>query len=341
MTFSEASRLCLKQKSKDIKGQSRAQYESTCRLFSDFIGDKAIRLVTRKDAANFLEEVSEFDPHWGRVRAVKDLSFAQIKRKFGGHPEGLKHRTLNRYLTALSGVWKWAKQRGDVTGENPFSELHRPINKNTATHYTHFSSDDLTKLFAKKPAKRTLWEIPAVGLFSGMRLNEICSLQWGDVKEEDGILCFDINESKSEAGVRVVPIHSKLMWLLNRRSEDSNAFIWPELKPGGPEKKRSGKFTSEYTIYRRSCGIADKFGRYRKAFHSFRKNATRCLELARVPQTEAAEIIGHEKSGITYRVYNPEGLTMPMRREIVEKFVYPNLDLSHLIAGKKKAPQKL
>ena len=67
------------------------------------------------------------------------------------------------------------------------------------------------------------------------------------------------------------------------------------------------------------------WGRCRKAFHSLRKNATRCLELARVPQNEAAEIIGHEKAGITYTVYNPEGLTMKHRQQVVKKIKYPVL----------------
>lgn len=331
LSFSEAARLTLKQKVKELSGQTKAQYESTHRLFSDYIGDKAIRLVSRQDAAKFLEEVSELDPMWGRGRDAKKLTFEEAKGKFGGHPDGLSNRTINRYITALSSVWKWAKARDDVIGDNPFSDLLRPVNQSTSNPYTHFTGEELTKLFAIKPSKRTLWEIPAVAVYSGMRLNEICSLQWGDVRQEEGVWCFDITKAKSEAGVRTVPVHSKLVWLMDRRSEDPKDHVWPELAVGGPDKKHSWKFTGEFTKHRRLCGVDDVVGRYRKSFHSFRKNATRCFELAHVPQNAAAEIIGHERAGLTYRVYNPEGLPMADRKVTVEKIIYPDLDFSHLI----------
>ncbi len=32
--------------------------------------------------------------------------------------------------------------------------------------------------------------------------------------------------------------------------------------------------------------------------------------------------------GLTYRVYNPEGLTMRQRQEVVEKISYPGVDLA-------------
>ena len=70
----------------------------------------------------------------------------------------------------------------------------------------------------------------------------------------------------------------------------------------------------------------DAVGRFKKGFHSFRKNATRCLELARVPENEASEILGHEKPGFTYRVYNPVGTTMGARQAVIEQMKYPVLE---------------
>jgi hypothetical protein len=31
------------------------------------------------------------------------------------------------------------------------------------------------------------------------------------------------------------------------------------------------------------------------------------LTLSRVPQSEAAQVVGHERAGITFGTYNPEG----------------------------------
>lgn len=328
MRFSDAAAKCMEEKARGARGikkQSQGQYAATQRLFTDFIGDKAIRLVVKKDAAEFIDMVSKFDPQWGRGRGVKHMSISEIDARYGGSGEGLTDKTINRYLTALTLVWKWAKARGEASGGNPFEGLFR--SKKPSATYTHFSDEDLEGLFTTNtPATAYLREVTLVGLYSGMRLNEICSLTWGDIKREDGVWFFDITEAKSEAGVRGVPIHSQLKWLVDRREsqDDLSRQVWPDIKPGGPDDKHSWKVSPAFTNYRRECGIQDKVGRYRKAFHSTRKNAVRCLELARVPQNEAATIIGHDR-GFTYGTYNPDALPMKMRRKVVEKIRYPVL----------------
>ena len=142
----------MKQKAKEVRGHSLAQYESTQRLFVDFIDDKAIRLVTRQDVAKFVDAVGDLNPNWGRGGGNKSLSFAEIKARHGDHPDGLANKTINRYLTALTAVWQWAKARGEVAGENPFSGQFRPVNAKTMATYTHFDDTDLSLLFASNPS---------------------------------------------------------------------------------------------------------------------------------------------------------------------------------------------
>jgi hypothetical protein len=68
-------------------------------------------------------------------------------------------------------------------------------------------------------------------------------------------------------------------------------------------------------------------------FHSFRRCTVRCLENARVPQSEAAQVVGHERAGITFGTYNPEGMALKALRDVVEnsersaieKLAYPSL----------------
>ena len=144
--------------------------------------------------------------------------------------------------------------------------------------------------------------------------------------KESGVWVFDITATKSEAGVRPVPVHSKLAWLLKRRPKDNAGQVWPELKPGGPDEKHSWYYSKRFTELRGARKITGA----KKVFHSLRKNVVRCLERARVRQEEAAEIIGHEKPGITYRVYNPDGMTMRQRRAIVEKIKYLGLKAPQL-----------
>lgn len=65
-----------------------------------------------------------------------------------------------------------------------------------------FSADEIKELI-DVPIFRFL-------LYTGMRINELITMKMSQVYEEDGILCFHIEKSKTESGVRVIPVHSQL-----------------------------------------------------------------------------------------------------------------------------------
>lgn len=65
-----------------------------------------------------------------------------------------------------------------------------------------YSEDDI-KIFLDIPIFRFL-------LYTGMRINELLSMKTSQVYEENGILCFHIEKSKTQSGIRVIPVHSEL-----------------------------------------------------------------------------------------------------------------------------------
>ena len=79
--------------------------------------------------------------------------------------------------------------------------------------------------------------------------------------------------------------------------------------------------------YRRQLRVVrrDDSGRDCIDFHSFRRSAIRCLENARVPQSEAAQVVGHERAGITFGTYNPEGMDLKALREVIENIRYTGI----------------
>jgi integrase len=169
-----------------------------------------------------------------------------------------------------------------------------------------------------------------------MRSGEICQLRPDDVREEGGVPYFNVAEEvsgqsvKTEAGVRRVPVHSALIAagfleyvaFVRHQGKDQ---LFPRLKPGGREEKLNAYFGKRFRDYRRARGVT----RDRTAFHSFRANAATALEAAKVPQHEAAQVIGHERKGMTYGRYSA-GLGIKELREVVEKIAYTGLALDHL-----------
>ncbi len=334
---SEAGERYLAERQRDprasLTAQTATQMRATFRLFADHVADAPLDAVVRDDAVEFLDTMARLHRHYGRRPGAAALTLAELLKRYpAGDDGGLSNRTINRHQSALKTLFRWARRRGLVEGENPFADLSRP--KARRTEWLPFEVKELNQLFKEptvevRPARHSLttalpW-VMAVALFSGMRQGEVCELDAEDVRQQDGVWFFDVTEAKSEAGVRRVPVHSALARLgfLKFVAAVRRGPLFPGITPGGPDRKRAHTLAKRFPAFRRGRGVE----RERVAFHSFRKCFVRALELAKVDRDRAALVIGHER-GFTYRVYNPEGLDMTALREVVEAVRYPGLRLA-------------
>jgi integrase len=263
----------------------------------------------------------------------------------------LTNRTINKYVVALSNVFKWARRSGKFDGENPFEGQSRPKADPKKIGWLPYTIEELNRLFGSEvfkgmfderthPAHHTMrtalqW-IPLIALFSGMRQGEICQLRKHDVRAEHGIWFFDVTEQaenqsvKTVAGVRKVPVHSEIMrcGFPDYVKALPDGQLFRALRPGGPDGKLSWYFSRRYVEFRRSVGIDRK----RISFHSFRKNVATTLDNAGANRGDIAALIGHER-GFTLDVYSG-GKELPALKKIVELIRYDGLELSHLYIKK-------
>ena len=56
-------------------------------------------------------------------------------------------------------------------------------------------------------------------------------------------------------------------------------------------------------------------------FHSLRKTVVTILENAGVPENVVADIVGHEKTTMTYGLYSG-GLSLAVKRDALDKLAY-------------------
>lgn len=103
-------------------------------------------------------------------------------------------------------------------------EEQKGIKHDASIKREEFSDDELLKMFNPKTYpnklkdKARFW-VPLWTLYSGARLNEICQLKFEDIRPENGIWCFDINENaenksiKNTSSKRLIPIHQFLIKL--------------------------------------------------------------------------------------------------------------------------------
>lgn len=317
--------------------QTRGQYEAVFRMFDSWANQPRLDDIDRRKASDFLDGIATLHRHWGRGPGVRALTFAEIVKRHGGRTPGLSNRTINRYAMALSMVWQFAEDRDGYEGKNPW---HRQSRKtagkrgNSEVDKRGFKPSELAKLLSNAPVTAPNIHTPAtalpwltlIGAYSGMRLNEICELEHTDVKQDSRIWIFDLTASKSEAGVRVVPIHSRILaaGFLDYRKRIGAGPLFPGLLPGGPDGKRSWYVSKRFTKVRRGLELIDidqVTGRDRIDFHSLRRSAITALKHARIPEHEVAEVVGHEHPLVTFGIY-PDRQKLGRLQQVIEAISY-------------------
>ncbi|HHU7897060.1 TPA: tyrosine-type recombinase/integrase, partial [Escherichia coli] len=127
-----------------------------------------------------------------------------------------------------------------------------------------------------------------IGLYTGMRINEIASLTIDDVKEIEGVLCFEITQGKTKAAARVVPVHSLITPLvLSLREKPHNGFLFYHASiTERADGKRSTWHTQRFTRAKRKA-LGEK-GTERKVFHSLRHGVAQLLDRNQIPEDRIA-----------------------------------------------------
>ncbi len=253
-------------------------------------------------------------------KMVQDVARPEVRRWVTRlmNDGGLAPKTVQRVLSALRGYWRYL-QSIEVAGEDdePFTKLDMARrNKRTSPRSTRqpFEPGDVVKLLdaAIKRGDDQLADLIRLGMWTGCRIEELCSLKVEQVKEDH----FSVSDAKTEAGWRDVPIHRELAQTMARLIEGS-----------GDGYVLSGLTVNKYGD--RSNGVGKRFGHLKTdlgfgpqlVFHSLRKTVVTILENAGVSENVVADIVGHEKTTMTYGLYSG-GLSLAVKQEALAKLAY-------------------
>lgn len=147
LPLSEAVDLWLAETVKYTK-QSRQQHRAAARELTGFLGDIPINDVDRRSAGRF----------------VTEHLLATVSPK-----------TVNRKLSSLSSLWRWAIRRGHVEN-NPWT--NQGVSKVDVVAQQEekrpFTPEELRSLPLPGPRDHVLSDLMRMALFLGARINEIC-----------------------------------------------------------------------------------------------------------------------------------------------------------------------
>lgn len=317
--------------SKGLSEETVDQYLQSVRLFIGIMGDLPVRKVSFEVAADFREELLKLPSSHGKARtgSVKEELTRAKSNTLGSR---LTMKTAKRHFSGLASLWKWLIAKKHVAGDHkPFSGHSFPGTKSSKSARNAWSIEDLERLFGslaytQASMDSALHWLPLVALFSGLRLEEICRLRPDiDLVTRDRIYCFDIKarpgwDPKTEAGSRIVPVHS---WLIangfkdfaERQKHAKAEHLFPEL-PLHRGKLSSG-FSREFSRLKTDAGVGAK-----TTFHSFRHTFRTVLGSTDHKDSHIDAVMGHEGGKSEGRVYD-KGATTAKLKQVVDSFVSP------------------
>lgn len=308
----------------------------TARLFLLITKVSDVRQVRQAHLSKFRDMLQKQPKSWGKGPKDAQMSWDQVMARAGTLPAdqvGLAISTINRHLDVFAQILARAEDDGIALDPKlNIKKLRLREKKRSRDKRTGFSETDLNHLFrhtiwtgcksgrfrntpGKRIIKDGLYWVPLIAAYTGARREEISGLQPSDIKEEDGILYFDIAENdnrgvKSLAGERRVPIHERLKELgfmahveamRRRKSHD----LFPELRPAGHFKDSGKRFGDAiYTPFAKALKAVFAGEAHVYVQHSFRHYVNNRLSReTSIPKAVRIELIGHEGDGTNERVY--------------------------------------
>lgn len=240
--------------------------------------------------------------------------------------EGSQPSTVRRIISTCRGYWDYLHVVGHLQGqENIFDKVSpKKATKTKAAALSlrqPFHTDDLPRLLngalncGDFDLARLIW----MAIWTGCRIEELCSLGVKNVHQDH----FTVEDAKTRAGHREVPVHPRLAPLLNHLcATTSDGYVISGLS-FNKYGDRSNAIGKRFGRLKTSLGFDDRY-----VFHSLRKTVTTELENAGVPENVAADIVGHEKKTMTYGLYS-KGNRLDVLQKAIRKLAYkipPALD---------------
>jgi len=243
---------------------SRTPFKATC---EDYQKDRKNSLST-SSLNNLKTAVKEFCKFAGEEVCLGDVDRRMVAKfvmeylpnsKGPKAPEGQSPATISKKVSQLGQVWVWARKRGvlDFTAHNPWDEQapDKKTRKQAAKQRRDFTPEETVKLLEGAGKGTPLGDIIRVCLLTGVRLEEVASLEAPQVAND--FRWYEIKKGKTDNAARIVPLVGIAQEAIKRRFKAVNGkgLLFPELKVRESTGKRGGAISQQFTRLRR-----DKLG---------------------------------------------------------------------------------
>lgn len=237
---------------------------------------------------------------------IQDIQLSDITRLQEHLSQKNSARTVDNKMAVLRTLFSFAKTQGYFFADNPAEGRKILSEKDKAkAGYAIFEREEIKKIYrsefmekAKKEDKDYYWTL-VLGLYSGARIGEITSLTKKQFKKsEQGINYITINDSKTLAGIRKIPLSQKLF------DEGLQDFIDGKDKIFKYEE-RLGKGSGNAVGKKFKRHLQEvKIDRPKLVFHSLRKFLNDYLLKEGMPYEPRCQVLGHEIDDTNVSTYS-------------------------------------
>jgi len=258
------------------------------REFLEFVGeDTSLEEVDRRKVAEFVTR------HLPNKKGPKA-------------PEGQGPATIRKKVSQLGQIWVWARRRGLLSREqeNPWDEqapTAKEVEAKTSSRRI-YTPEETRKLLEKTVPGEALGDVIRVALLTGVRLEEVTSLEASQVDPE--ARWYTILKGKTKNAARVVPLVDMAQEVIKARLEKAKGGgpLFAELPVRKSTGKRGGTVSQAFTRLRRTVLGEHTDGEL--AQHCFRHTWRTAANRAGVDVRDAMEMGGWSRGQSSDLVYD-------------------------------------
>jgi len=210
------------ERTKALAAKTEGDKRDALSLMSELMGGKPPAHTTRKDAQEVKAVLFKLPKNRSKNPITRELPLLAMLEVPG--LECIGARTMNAYLGHMQHFFGWAVNNG-YASENVFHglRLKRTARGENAGRGA-FSVEQLRHIFLHLTdqhsplVRKDEHKWPAlIGMFTGMRLNEVAQLEVRDIARQDGVWCINVTPDgddnkrlKNASSKRRVPLHARL-----------------------------------------------------------------------------------------------------------------------------------
>ena len=231
-------------------------------------------------------------------------------------PYNLSRNTVLGKLSDIGSIFNWAIRKGYIQ-TNPVKGFASTLSIPRKTSASEDANQPLSQkilldLLHHLKDENDLFTITIIGMYTGMRIEEICRLKRSDIEAD----CFLVREGKTQSAPRKIPVHSIILPMVESLTDTTrDEYLVTGLKTY--RDKRSHSISKRFGTRRNQLG----FDKRKYTFHSLRANFITELDNLGIELSIIQSLIGHRQQSLVRSVFSG-GPKIEKLREVINKIDY-------------------